>query len=180
MDNKTYTIRPVEPNDAESYNAFIRRLADEPNNGVTFHPSEFTVTVAEARERIESMLALDNCMIFVAVNADNIVVGECSGSASQRLAKQHNVGLGLSVDQDWRRLGVGRSLMNAIIAWAEANPMVHRLELEVFTDNIKAINLYIQLGFIVEGTRRNAFVKYGNFKDAYMMSMLFNRDDNDS
>lgn len=37
MSDKSYTIRPAVPDDAASYNAFWHRLADEPNNGVTFH-----------------------------------------------------------------------------------------------------------------------------------------------
>jgi len=177
MTDKTYTIRPAVPDDAPSYNAFLRRLAEEPNNGVTFHSGEFTATEDETRERIQKVIESNNMMIYVAINDDNLVVGECSGFSSSRRARMHNVGLGLSVDKDWRRLGIGRGLMDAMIAWATDNPQVHRLELEVFHDNYHAINMYLRLGFVLEGRRRNAFRKHGKFKDAYMMSILFERDE---
>lgn len=179
LTDRPFTIRPAVLDDAPTYNAFLRRLADEPNNGVSFHAGEFTATVDESREFIEKVIASDNQVIFMAVNADNVVIGDCSALSSQRLSRQHNVGLGISVDQDWRRLGIGRGLMNAVIAWADANPMVHRLELEVFEDNLKAINLYLQLGFTLEGRRRKAYRKHGKFKDAYMMSILFDRGEDE-
>jgi len=177
MSDKSYTIRPAVPDDAASYNTFWHRLADEPNNGVTFHPGEFTATIDESRERIEKVIATDNQMIFVAVSEQNNVIGECSAFASQRLSRRHNVGLGLSVDQDYRRLGIARGLMQAMLDWAESNPIIERVELEVFTDNIRALNLYLRLGFVLEGTRHKAFRKYGKFKDAYVMALLFQRDD---
>ena len=62
--------------------------------------------------------------------------------------------------------------MQTVISWTEAYPAIHHLELEVFTDNFRAISLYLKLGFVVEGTKRKACRKHGEFKDSYMMALL--------
>ena len=54
-----------------------------------------------------------------------------------------------------------------------ADPAPHRLELEVFTHNARAIHVYKKLGFQEEGTRHQAFFKEGRFVDALMMGMIF-------
>lgn len=177
MKETPYTIRQAVPDDAKSYNAFRYRLASEPNNGITFHEGDYTATVEDTRQRIETRTQSPYHQILVAVDDKNRVIGECStGGHSDRLSMRHNVGLGISVDQDYRRLGIGKALMQAMIAWVEANPELHRIELEVFHDNIRAINLYLKLGFVIEGRRRNAYRKHGTFKDAYIMSILFERE----
>jgi len=178
MDEQTFnfTIREAVAEDAESYNHFMRQIADEPNNGVTFHAGEFTDTIEDTQKRLTTMHEKENCVIFVAVDESNQVIGECSGFASDRIARHHCVGLGITVSADHRRQGIGTALMQAIIAWAEANPTVYRLDLEVYTSNIRALNMYLKLGFVLEGTRRKAYRKHGQFKDAYMMAILFDRE----
>ena len=45
-----------------------------------------------------------------------------------------------------------------------------RVELEVFSDNPRAIHLYEKMGFALEGCRRMAVVKNGRYVDEYVMS----------
>jgi len=168
-----YTIREAVADDADSYNVFMRQIADEPNNGVTFHAGEFTDTIEDTRQRLTAMQEKENCLILIAVDESNQVIGECSGFASERIARHHCVGLGITVSADHRRYGIGTALMQAIIAWADASPTVYRLDLEVYTTNIRALNMYLKLGFVLEGTRHKAYRKHGQFKDAYMMAILF-------
>jgi len=171
--NRSYRIREAIATDAENYHRFMRRIADEPNNGVLFHAGEFNFTVEETRQRIIDVYDHDNRMILVAVDKVNRVVGELSASASHRKAALHSVWIGITGDAKYRGQGIGTALMKTVIAWATDNPIVHRLELEVFTDNLPAIKLYLKLGFVIEGTKYKAYRKHGQFKDAYMMAILF-------
>lgn len=172
MSQVKWTVRQAVANDAASYNAFIRKIADEPNNGVLFHAGEFTATVDDTRKRLSNAEPNVIRTVFVAVDEHNRVIGETSAGARDRLATRHSVGLGISVDAEYRGQGIGKALMQALINWATTHPSVHRIELEVFTDNFRAINLYVQLGFVVEGTKRNAYRKHGTFKDSYIMALL--------
>ena len=50
--------------------------------------------------------------------------------------------------------------------------MLVRVELEVFTDNVKAIHLYEKLGFEKEGCKRMTTVRNGRYVDEYVMARL--------
>jgi len=49
------------------------------------------------------------------------------------------------------RPGIGRALLLALILWAQQQPAIEKLCLEVFTTNTRAITLYQALGFQEEG-----------------------------
>lgn len=44
-----------------------------------------------------------------------------------------------------------------MIEWARGTGIIRRMELEVFTHNERAIHVYEKLGFLVEGTKEQAF-----------------------
>lgn len=166
------TIRPATVEDAASFNAHRRRIADEPDNGISWSPGEYTRPVAEVRERIRSIIATDNQYLLVA-EADGEIVGQCSCFGSPKQALQHNAGLGIDVDKRYRGQGVGTSLMAAMLDWARANPIIQRIELEVHTHNLAAIHLYLKHGFEIEGRKQHAYFKDGRYVDAYLMAQVF-------
>jgi putative acetyltransferase len=47
-----------------------------------------------------------------------------------------------------------------------------RLELEVFTNNPRAIHVYEKVGFEIEGCKRRAVLKEDGYHDTYIMSLL--------
>ena len=80
--------------------------------------------------------------------------------------------LGMWVLPEWRGRGGGRLLAEAAI---DARPAdVHKIELEVFTDNEPAIALYRSLGFEEEGLRRDHYRREdGSLRSALVMARLF-------
>jgi [ribosomal protein S18]-alanine N-acetyltransferase len=77
-------------------------------------------------------------------------------------ASVHTIG----VDPAWQRQGVGRALLNALLAKADA---AHApVFLEVRTDNEPAIRLYEAHGFTRVGVRRRYYQPSG--ADAYTMA----------
>jgi RimJ/RimL family protein N-acetyltransferase len=63
-------------------------------------------------------------------------------------------------------------MMTRVIEWATQNPVIRRLELEVFTTNERAIHVYEKFGFQMEGCKRRAYYKDGDYVDAYVMALL--------
>ena len=72
------------------------------------------------------------------------------------------------VDPRLRRRGLGRVLVNAVLAWARTLGAT-RVELEVRPSNIAAIRLYEQLGFRTDGLRRRYY--RNPEEDAQLMSL---------
>lgn len=84
------------------------------------------------------------------------------GPAGEFEANVHNIG----VDPTWQRRGIGRALLNALLAKADdAHAPVF---LEVRTDNEPAIRLYEEHGFTRIGVRRRYYQPSG--ADAYTMA----------
>lgn len=80
--------------------------------------------------------------------------------------------LGMWILPRWRGRGGGRSLIEAGL---EARPAaVHKIELEVFPDNVAAIALYRSMGFEQEGLRRDHYRRLdGSLRSALIMARLF-------
>lgn len=62
----------------------------------------------------------------------------------------------LAVLPEWRRQGIGRKLLNYMLAWAAEHHAVRAL-LEVRESNKPAVALYRELGFSLLGTRPNYY-----------------------
>ena len=84
------------------------------------------------------------------------------GIGRDREANVHTIG----VDPAWQRRGVGRTLLNALLAKADAARAP--VFLEVRTDNEPAIRLYEAHGFTRIGLRRRYYQPSG--ADAYTMA----------
>ena len=76
------------------------------------------------------------------------------------------------VHPDMQGMGVGSALMAALLDLADNWLMLVRLELEVFTDNERAIRLYEKLGFEREGLKRMSAVRGGRYVDEYVMARI--------
>lgn len=79
----------------------------------------------------------------------------------------HNI----AVHQEFRRMGIGRTLLDHAIRAAQERASV-RLTLEVRKSNSVAQKLYLSLGFVVTGERRGYYSDDG--EDALLMSLNLN------
>ncbi len=169
-----FTIREARPADAAAIIAHVKRVADEPNNGISMSSAaEFAFTVEEEVTMIREAAEADNRLMIVA-EAGGELIGSANCFGGQRGYAQ-TLSLGITVRREWRGQGVGRAMLQFMIDWCRANPAVHRLELWVFPDNPAAIHLYEKMGFQHEGNRRASYRKDGEFKDLLLMGMLFER-----
>jgi ribosomal protein S18 acetylase RimI-like enzyme len=75
---------------------------------------------------------------------------------------------GVYVRDGLRGGGVGRALMTATLAEAEARS--DAIDLNVLTDNAPAIGLYESLGFVVVGTVPRALKHAGVYRDQHLMA----------
>jgi RimJ/RimL family protein N-acetyltransferase len=170
-----YTIREATEDDAEKLIAYLVELSKEPDIPLPLTPGSVTLTLEQEREYLHSHLEPENSTYLVA-EAEGEIIGvfHCTGYNQELTRKmtQHCGEMGVSVRKDWRNQGVGTALMKRGLDWARSVSLIKRIQLEVFTDNERAIHIYKKLGFEVEGRRRRAFLRNGTFIDSFLMALL--------
>lgn len=162
-------IRPVETKDAPAINS-IRREHGVMENMLAY-PSERAARMEGIIRNLD-----DNSHEFVAVAVHEDGTEEIAGMAGLHVGQsprlRHSAGIGIMVAGKFQGQGVGRRLMETLLDMADNWLMLARVELEVYTDNQKAIHLYEKMGFEIEGVRRKASVRNGVLADEYLMSRI--------
>jgi diamine N-acetyltransferase len=80
-------------------------------------------------------------------------------------------GIALGEKQYWGQ-GYGTQAARTVLRYAFNELNLHRVELEVFAFNPRAIRCYEKAGFRLEGTRRQSHFHQGQYHDAYRMGIL--------
>lgn len=81
------------------------------------------------------------------------------------------IGLVIGDKSFWGK-GYGGDAMSTMIRFAFRELNIHRIELEVFSTNLRAKALYEKLGFKMEGVRRECVFSGGKYIDGIQMSLL--------
>lgn len=164
-------IREAQPEDAAALIAYFRRIFAEPGINLITEADEFASTVEMESRFIRDMARASNCLFLVAeVGGD--LVGQLTLEGAKRRNVRHTAVLGITIAAEWRGQGIGRRLIERAIEWARATGIVTRIELHVFARNRGAIRLYQQVGFEVEGARRQAVLRDGEYLDDLVMALL--------
>ena len=171
MRSEKYIIREARTSDAKELVDYVQRLSDEPDIPILLSPGEFDLTVYEEEMILAEYLIMDNST-FLVVEAEGKIIGALNCKGGDRKAIRHVVTLGISIDRDWRNLGIGKSLLEKAIEWARKTGIVTRIELNVFVRNKIAIHLYEKYSFEVEGERRRAVYRNNEYEDELIMALI--------
>lgn len=79
--------------------------------------------------------------------------------------------LSMGVGKLWWGRGIGGVLMDAALTWARRTPMLRRVSLLVFADNLSARRLYDESGFLHEGVLRRYARWDGHSADLHGMAL---------
>ena len=117
-------------------------------------------------------MAIESPNGYFVIALDRGVIISSAGFSGNNLKRvRHRVSLGISVLEDYQGLGLGKIVMEDIIAKAkELNKT--KMDLEVRVDNLSAIRLYKSLGFEQEGIIRNGFFVDNKYVDLLVMGKL--------
>ena len=107
---------------------------------------------------------------FVALWRESII-GWSIISRHDEPCRQHSGTLFMGLLSPWRGMGVGTHLLSAALDEAWQNGLA-RVQLEVYADNTRAIQLYRKLGFVEEGKRNRAHFTNGRYRDMLDMALL--------
>ena len=164
------TIRDARPDDAGAYVTLQKALFGE-TNFMLFAPGEYLVSPEEVSAQFEKIANSGSGRRLLAIDQGDLAgfLG-VSGSPIPRI--RHSALLVIGVLQSHWRRGVGRTLLTEAIRWAPTVGL-SRLELFVMKSNSRAISLYEQMGFRVEGYRRRAYIIDGVPVDDQLMAYVF-------
>jgi len=166
-DGRTVHLRRARPQDAAAILAYLCRAGAETIN-LTFGPEGPGISEAEERGYLERVAASDNSLAVVALAGDEIVAA-LTFDGGQRARLRHAGEFGISVLQAYAGYGLGRALLEYLIAWAERGGVIRKINLKVRVDNVAAIRLYERMGWVHEGrTTRDTLID-GTFTDCLLM-----------
>lgn len=168
LTGETIFLRPLGPDDAE---AIFASLSDEESMRLTGTQESFTLKqvqafyakIPDAEDRVDYAIVLkDN---------PETMVGEAVLNNFDFENKSANFRIAL-VNQKYFGKGYGSQATKLIIKHGFEVLDLHRIELEVFDFNPRAIHVYKKVGFVQEGIKRDVLLWDGQYQSAIVMSML--------
>jgi ribosomal protein S18 acetylase RimI-like enzyme len=151
-------VRALAPGDAEIYVAIrARALAEEPLSFTSGPGDDRAASIDFVRNALgDPRQALFGAFVEREGEAPALV-GIIGIVREPRRKRAHRASLwGLYVMPSHRGRSVGRSLMNAALAWARSIDGVEYVDLAVSAWNRAALRLYEDLGFVAWGTEPDA------------------------
>jgi RimJ/RimL family protein N-acetyltransferase len=144
-------IRSARIEDAAALLEYIRTVAEDAPY-LLMERDEFNFPVEQEEKWIKDHLDRPGSIVLIAEIGGQIVgVLNVENGMYRRVAHRGN--FGISVAKQWRNRGIGSALLETMLQWASENPLIDKIEMEVFVINKNAIRLYKNFGFLEEGIR---------------------------
>ncbi len=121
---------------------------------------------ASAREPNEKPFAVD-----VRAGDGWRLIGNCAFFDLDTVAHSAEIGIMIGDKSIWNQ-GLGTETMSLLARHGFETLNLNRIALRVYADNPRAIRTYEKVGFVHEGTMREAVFKRGKFGNVHMMSIL--------
>lgn len=162
-------LRPISMDDVDFY---YEKLFDSEVRKLTGTQNNFT------REWIHQYIDRktqdpSNLLFLIAMRETDEVIGDI---ALQDLdLVNRNANIRISIDSgEHRGKGLGKEALVLLLDYGFGIKNLHRIELEVFAYNERAIRAYEKVGFKREGIKREVLYYDHQYHDAITMSMLEN------
>lgn len=165
---KTVHVRGPRIEDAAQI-IHVIATADTETRFLARNPGELAVTVEQEQNMIARVLNDPDRTWFV-VECDGQIVGQCAVGFVRGLARwRHRAEVAFVVLDRYCGMGIGGKMMQECLGWCRERGVM-QVELEVVTDNQRALAMYRGFGFEVVGTQPRA-MRYddGTFADEYKM-----------
>ncbi len=134
---RAITMRLKTSNDGEALGEMLENCSERTYH--FFHPYPLT------RESGLKIAANENIICFIAFADDGAAVGYIWIGRAGEVPT-----LGICVRDGWQGLGIGRGLMERVIAEAKTGGK-KGIQLTVMKDNARGIALYQSVGFVIDG-----------------------------
>ena len=168
-DGRTLLIRETQGKDARAVLEYLDMISQE-TDFLTFGPGEFNLTQKEEFDYLEKCWGAENCLYLLAL-LEGTVIGTLTFEAGTRPRTQHAGEFGISVLRKYWGMGVASSLIDSLLEWSIDGNIIRKINLRVRADNHRAITLYKQKCFVVEGTLKKEIFINDTFYDNLWMGL---------
>lgn len=154
--------------DVNAFCEFLKKLDDE-SKYMLFERGERYIDKETIQKNIVEVI--NNGDICYVATDENVIIGYVIAVKDKFIRTQHIATIVIGILEEYCNHGIGYSLFQNIIKWAnECN--IKKLELNVITENKRAIYLYRKFGFEIEGTRKMSTLIDGKYYDEYYMAKI--------
>jgi len=169
-------IRSPEPQEAESLLAWMRTVYEE-TPWLTRYPEESPQDVRAEQRFVERMEQAPRSFFLGAYLDGQLAATTELSAVSSRIKTRHRATIGLAVLRSFWHLGIGRLLLEEDIAQARRFGY-RQIELNVYTENERAVRLYRKAGFEIWGRTPAAYrFKDGSVHEELQMGMILSYED---
>jgi RimJ/RimL family protein N-acetyltransferase len=167
LQGKTIFLRPIVKDDAA---AMLESTQDEESNRLTGTQQTFTREQIEAWcESLATREGRLDCAIVSKETGEYL--GEVVLNQIDEINRSANFRIALRGSNYYGK-GIGTEAAKLMLEYGFNILELHRIDLEVFTFNPRAIRVYEKLGFKREGVRREVLQLDGTYHDAIIMGLL--------
>ncbi|MCH1627192.1 GNAT family N-acetyltransferase [Fredinandcohnia quinoae] len=156
INNQNCVIRTGKLEDAEALLEISNSVISEGEYFITVSEELEKKSLKEQREQIQEVLNNEKATLIVA-EINDVVVGSIVFRSNKLKRLSHTGSISMSINENYRGLGIGKLLLRALLGWAETHPLIEKVSLGVFSTNQRAISLYQSMGFIEEGRKVKEF-----------------------
>lgn len=165
---KECVLRSPVIEDAEELIKYLKQISLE-TDFLTRYPEEVSIALEEEEKFIERLNNSFNNVMISAFIDDKLVGSASINPIGEKIRVLHRATFGIAIIKEAWNLGIGTALITEILDCAN-KASYEQIELEVVTQNRRAIKLYEKFGFKTYGTRENAFkFKDGSYSSDYLM-----------
>jgi len=165
-------IRPAVLADIKSIFDFIKIIAVKETNNVISLPEEFSLTILDQEKWVKYYTENEYSLLLVA-EADDKIVGVLDFKNNSKIRLSHSGEFGISILPEFQDKKIGSKMIEYLITWARSKPKLKKINLSVFESNKRAIHVYENLGFRIEGQQKNAVqIAEDVFIDLIQMGMV--------
>ncbi|PKL11661.1 MAG: hypothetical protein CVV52_13075 [Spirochaetae bacterium HGW-Spirochaetae-8] len=166
-------IRTARPEDAAAILVCLDKICQE-TEFMSMGTEGPAITLEEERNFLANAQHDPGSLYLIALAQDE-AVGFLSFTAGKRQRIRHAGEFSLAIRKDYGGMGIGKAMMHRLIHWAEGAG-IHKINLEVRTENKLAVELYQKCGFTIEGLISRTVFYNGGYHDSYAMGLILPLD----
>ena len=167
LEGELVLLRAREPEDE----IFAHRWANDAEV-VRWLGTRYPWSRATASEKIrESTFGPQSCVFGIYALSDGRPIGWLGLRGDGIENRSASLGIALG-DKDCWDGGYGTDAMRVGCRFGFEMMNLHRIRLDVYPENERAIHCYEKVGFVIEGRTRDAMFKHGAYHDLILMSVL--------